>query len=99
MPRALRAPYRFTKAFHHIVHRCVFVTALRDELPKYSTDAGGVVYRKLLGDREVHRHVQKRIGAAVIDRVLARKRGVKIIEVGVILGMLQHPVERNRFQR
>ena len=45
LPRALRAPYHFTEAFHYIVHRCVFVIALRDESLEYSADAGGLIYR------------------------------------------------------
>ena len=98
LTRALRAPHRFTEAFHHVVHRRVLVAAPRDKLSKNGTDAWRLIDRKLLCDRQVHRHVQKRIGAPVFDHVLTRKGGVQVIELAVIFGMFQHPIEGNGFQ-
>lgn len=58
----------------------------------------GVVDRQLFGDRQVHGQVQERVGAAGLDAIVGLG-GLGVLEVAVVFGVFQDPVQRGRFQR
>ena len=60
----LRIPHHFAQAFEHRVQRRVLVAARRADALVLRANAGRLVDRELLGDREVQRQVQERIDVA-----------------------------------
>ena len=64
----LRLPDHFAQAFEHGVQRGVLVAARRANALELRADAGRLVDRELLGDREMQRQVQERIDVAGLGR-------------------------------
>ncbi len=71
-------------------------TALREPLVRRPY-ARRLIDRQLFGNRQMHRQVQERIRAAVLDAILGLVTRAR--QFIVILGMLDDPVERKRFDR
>ena len=67
----LRLPHHFAQAFEHRVQRRVLVAARRAHALELRADAGRLVDRELLRDREVQRQVQERIDVARLRAVVA----------------------------
>ena len=98
-PAALRGPDHLAQALHHLVLRLVRRAALRRQQLEGLLDAARLVDRHLLGDRQVHGQVQERVGAAALDVVDRRQRGLEVVELGVVLGVLGDPVGGQRLHR
>jgi hypothetical protein len=60
----LRVPHDFAQAFEHRMKRCVLVAARCADALELRADAGRLVDRQLLRDREMQRQVQERIDVA-----------------------------------
>jgi hypothetical protein len=83
---ALGAPEHFAEAFEHVVQRFVAVAAPALQQREGGADAGRLVDRQLLLDRQVQREMQEGIGLALLRRPFARQR-VFGFEQGVVFGM------------
>ena len=59
---------------------------------------GGWSIGQLLGDGQVHRQVQERVGAALFHRVFGG-HGLGAFEIGVVFRMLDDPVQGHGLQR
>lgn len=61
-------------------------------------DAARLVDRQLLADRQMQAQVQEGVGFAGIRQIIALGIAFRIIENGVVFGVLLHQVERDGFE-
>jgi len=91
-PRLLTFPQHFPQAVHGFVVGLVQGVAFVGKQFDGLAYASGLVDAALLTDRQVHRQVQKRVGAALLRFAHAGQCGVYIGKVLCIFGVLIHPL-------
>ncbi len=81
-------PHGFRKAVHDAVLDSVRVWPPGQQLLVATADTARLVGGDLFLNGDVHGHMQKRIGPAGVGREIAFAAAVRVVQQGVILGML-----------
>lgn len=92
-----RLPDGFGEAIHDPMLDSVRVRLPCQQTPIVFADAARLVGDDLFLDGDVHGHVQKRISTAGVGREIAIAATVRIVQQGVILGMLQDDLHHHGF--
>ena len=95
---ALHLPDHFSQAVHDVMLRVHGVAIPLEQTLIAFADAGRLVDRHLLGDRQVHGKVQERVGLAGFRQVVTLPVTIGLVEQGVVFGMRQHGIERRLFR-
>ena len=95
----LRGPHHLRETFEHRVLRGMLVAVSATQALVLRTDAGRLVDRNLLRDREVQRQVQERIDVAAFGRKLPLDVRVGRFQQRVILRVPRNDGGSNPLQR
>ena len=80
--RALRLPDHFTETFQYSVQRLVRIATRRAQPLEVRNDAGRLIDRELLRDRNMQRQVQERVDVASFGTIVA---------IEVLIGLFRSP--------
>jgi hypothetical protein len=95
----LRVGEHLAQAFHdHVMRGVQIAAAVREQFYRVA-NAAWLVDAALFADRQVHRHVQKRVAAGAARRIYAGHGGIGIGKVGVPFGVLGNLAGGQRFDR
>lgn len=79
------------------MHGLMFVKAACQPLMSVP-DAGWMIDRDLLGDRQMHREVKKWIGSSLLDRIFLVQR-IGVFQVAMVLGMQDDEISGHALER
>lgn len=96
---SLGLPEHFAETFHHLMGCSMVATQTICERLEMGTDPGRLVNRQLLGNRQMHREMEKGIACTVCAIKGTLERSLRIVERYVVLGMLGNPPTREILER
>ena len=95
----LRSPDHLTQAFEQRVQRRVLVAARGPDPVELGTNARRLIDRELLGDGEVQRQVQERIGLAALRLPVAIEMSLGRLDDRVVFRMERDQLRRRLLER